>query len=109
MWKDDDEQIMEILSNIEVKSKVRFPVICPVCGKREGHIFFNRDKKNSERGGMWVWCSVCHHSVHATFRIPEWWSNLELINIDKLTSYPDYLEENKACIDKWVNKLFVDL
>ena len=56
MWKDDDEQIMRILSDIEVKNRVGFPVICPICGKKEGHVFFNRDKNSSKRGGMWVWC-----------------------------------------------------
>lgn len=27
------------------------------------------------------------------------------INFEKLTSYPNYLEENKICIDQWINEI----
>ena len=36
MWKDDNDRIMNILDNIEKKDKERFPIICPICGKRDG-------------------------------------------------------------------------
>ena len=54
---------------------------------------------------MWTWCSACCHSAHVTFRLPEWWENLEQIDFEKISSYPDYLEENKRDIDEWINKL----
>lgn len=105
MWKDNNDQIMDILNNIETKDNKCFPTICPICGKREGHLYFHRNKKGNKQGGMWVWCSACYHSMHALYRIPNWWKNLEKVNIGKLTSVPDYLEENKICIDEWVSKL----
>lgn len=105
MWKDDDDRIMNILDNIEKKDKERFPIICPICGKREGHLYFHRNRTDDVRGGMWTWCSACCHSAHVTFRLPEWWENLEQIDFEKISSYPDYLEENKRDIDEWINKL----
>lgn len=104
MWQDNDDKIMDILDNIETRNKC-FPVICPICGKREGHLYFHRYKKDAEQGGMWVWCSACYHSSHALGRVPEWWENLEKIDFDKLASLPDYLEENKICIDEWINSI----
>ena len=37
--------------------------------------------------------------------LPKWWKNLDKINFEELTSYPNHLEENKFCIDEWINKL----
>lgn len=105
MWLDDDDRIVDILNNIEPSDKECFPVVCPVCGKRQGHLYFHRYKEGNERGGMWVWCSACHHSEHATYRVPKWWKNLESISFEKLAAIPLYLEKNKADIDEWVNRL----
>lgn len=103
MWKDDDK-IMNMLDNIEVKENKQFPVLCPICGKKEGHLYFHR-YENEIAGGMWTWCSACKHSTHSRFRLPDWWKNLETIDCQKLASLPDYLEKNKDDIDDWVNKL----
>ena len=105
MWQENDDRIMDILDNIEVKNKRQFPSVCPICGEKEGHIYFHRYKKDDDRGGMWVWCSACRHSAHTLFKIPKWWDNLKMIKFEKLANYPDYLEKNKRYIDKWVNKL----
>ncbi len=107
MWRDDDDRIMDILDSIITKNRKCFPVFCPVCGRKEGHIYFHRYKAGDESGGMWIWCSACCHCVHALYRLPKWWKNLEGIDYDKLTSYPDYLEENKICIDEWINKILI--
>lgn len=104
MWKDDDDKIINILDSIEGEEKEQFPVLCPICGKREGHLYFHR-YNNESVGGMWAWCSACRHSMHTRFKLPEWWENLEIINFQELTSYPDYLERNKGVIDEWMNKL----
>ncbi|MDE5907128.1 MAG: hypothetical protein K2H52_00020 [Lachnospiraceae bacterium] len=104
MWKDDD-RIMNILDSVEIKEKKQFPVICPICGKREGHLYFHKYNSNENAGGMWTWCSACKHSAHARFKLPEWWKNLEIINFHELVSCPDYLEKNKVIIDEWINKL----
>ena len=102
MWKDNNDKIMEILDKFELNET--FPVVCPICGKKEGHLYFHRYKVNDDKGGMWTWCSACYHSAHAMFRLPKWWRNYEKISIEKLTNFPNYLEENKMCIDEWVNK-----
>ena len=90
MWKDNDDKIMGILDSIETQNKGCFPVVCPICG---------------EKGSMWVRCGKCNHFAHALCRLPKWWKNLDKINFEELTSYPNHLEENKFCIDEWINKL----
>lgn len=105
MWQDNNDKILDILDAIDKKNKECFPVVCPICGGREGHLYFHRYKEGGERGSMWTWCSACYHSAHAMYRLPKWWENLEEVCFEKLTNYPDYLEDNKICIDEWTNKL----
>ena len=110
VWLDNDDKIMDILDNIETENKGCFPVVCPICGKKEGHLYFHRNMEGDERGSMGVWCSACYHFSHAMYRLPKWWQNSKKINFEKLTSFPNYLEENKVCIDQWINEiLFLDL
>lgn len=108
MWRDDNIQIMDILDNIETEKKSFFPVICPICRRQEGHLYFHRNKESDEKGSMWTWCSDCFHSAHAMYRLPKWWRNLKEIDIKQLNNSPDYLEQNKVQIDAWVNKLVCD-
>lgn len=105
MWYDGDSKIADIFDCIKPPIKESFPVKCPVCGKKEGHLYFHRYEKNGIRGGRWTWCSACKCSEHASGWAPQWWDNLETISFERLASMPDYLEENKDCIDEWVNKL----
>lgn len=105
MWRDDDDRIMDILDIDIMGSKEYFPVICPVCGKREGHLYAHRFKEGEDRGGEWAWCSACHHSVHVSARLPKWWKNPDMIDFERLAAIPDYLEENKIYIDEWINGL----
>ncbi|MDE6759162.1 MAG: hypothetical protein K2J90_00615 [Lachnospiraceae bacterium] len=105
MWKDDDDKIIDILDAIDGKDKKSLPLSCPICGKDEGHLYFHRFKIGYDKGGMWTWCSACHHCSHATVKVPRWWKNSEKIKFEKLASHPDYLEENKIYIDEWVNRL----
>ncbi|MDE7247321.1 MAG: hypothetical protein K2N43_05495, partial [Lachnospiraceae bacterium] len=102
MWQDDDDRIMDILDIIETEHSV--PVVCPICGKREGHFYFHRYEDGKEPGGLWVWCSACRHSAHSRYRVPEWWKNAEEIRFEKLAALPYYLEEKKHCIDEWINR-----
>ena len=105
MWKDNDDKIMGILDSIETQNKGCFPVVCPICGEKDGHLYFHRNRDGDEKGSMWVWCGKCYHFAHALCRLPKWWKNLDKINFEELTSYPNHLEENKFCIDEWINKL----
>ena len=104
MWYDEDDRIMKILENLDMEKPECFPVICPICGKKEGHIFFYRHEEG-ERGGMWTWCSACRHRAHSLMRLPKWWVNLKGLDEKKFINYPEYLEENKRKIDCWVNEL----
>lgn len=108
MWKDNNDKIMNILDNIVSPNLAYFPVICPICGEKEAHIYFHK-YIDEVRGGMWVWCSSCKHSAHTMFKIPTWWSNLNTIKFEELTSYPDLLEKNKKVIDRWINGLLYSL
>ena len=105
MWVDTNNEIMNVLDNIESKKMDYFPAICPICGERAAHLYFHRYTDNDNKGGMWIWCSSCKHSTHAMFKIPKWWTNLDIIRFEKLNSHPDILEENKLKIDVWLNKL----
>ena len=105
MWQDNNNKIIDILDNLEISNKECFPVVCPICKKKGGHLYFHRNREMDERGSMWAWCSACCHFTHVMCRLPKWWENLEEVNVEKLTSYPNYLEENKINIDAWINKL----
>lgn len=107
MWREDNDKILNILDDFYVPKK-HFPVICPICGKRDGHIYLYRHNENSQRGGLWLWCSACHHTSHSSYQLPLWWKNFPDFDTTKLASHPDYLEENKTYIDEWVNKLKVN-
>ena len=106
MWQDDlDNRLMDILENAKMINTELFPVVCPYCGERGGHFYLHRWKKEDPRGSMWVWCSACRQSAHSRYRLPQWWKNPEKIDPQKLTYYPNYLEENKSYIDEWVNEI----
>ena len=53
MWKDNDDKIMDILENIETLNRQDFPVVCPICGGKEGHLYFCKNVEGDEKGGMW--------------------------------------------------------
>lgn len=105
MWQDNNDKIMDILDNIEASNKKYFPVVCSICRKRDGHLYFHKNREEDELGSMWVWCSACYHFAHVMCRLPKWWENLEEVDKKNLTSYPNYLKKNKTNIDEWVNKL----
>lgn len=100
---------MDILDYVDKNKFEQFPVACPICGNKDGHIFFYRYKSGSDKGSMWVWCSKCRHTAHAMFKLPEWWKNFKKVEVNRLTNLPDYLEENKKDIDEWINKLIINL
>lgn len=105
MWQDNNDKILDILDIIETNNKECFPVVCPICRRRDGHLYFHRYMEGDERGGMWTWCSACYHSAHTMYRLLKWWKNLDEVHFERLTNYPNYLEDNKISIDEWVNKL----
>lgn len=49
MWKDNDDKIMGILDSIETQNKGCFPVVCPICGEKDGHLYFHRNRDGDEK------------------------------------------------------------
>mgnify|MGYP000712472399 CR=1 FL=1 len=90
---------------LKLKIKDAFPVVCPICGEKDGHLYFHRNRDGDEKGvcGYGAVNAIILH-MHLC-RLPKWWKNLDKINFEELTSYPNHLEENKFCIDEWINKL----
>lgn len=104
IWKDENDKMLDILDELD-KEEITFPALCPVCEKKESHLYMH--KENAENiGGLWVWCSHCKYYIHASYKIPQWWNNSLEINETKLSPNPQYLEENKQLVDTWVEQLF---
>ena len=101
MWHDDNE--IEKIFDRAVLDASSFPVVCPCCGDKSGHIYMNKHKEC--RGGIWAWCSKCGASVHMDGWIPIWWQDAPFIDEHELCGIPDYLESVAREIDEWVNRL----
>lgn len=105
-WKENEEMLQ--LYEEFLQGSPSFPVTCPVCSKKGGHVYLDRDE-NSERGGMWCWCSECKSFIHAESYIPKWWFNPTFIEESELCAGDaDELERNVASIDDLVNELLRD-
>lgn len=102
MWNDDNDKIMELLKKYIAKDAAIFPMMCPVCEEKHGHIYMHRWKEGVDRGASWAWCSSCRVCSHCTISIPKWWENNEKIKVEYLAAHPDYLEKMKEMIDKHV-------
>ena len=102
MWNDGNDRIMEIMNRLDDSESV-FPVQCPVCGEKAGHIFMHR--YNERRGGIWIWCSACRSFSHMSGILPDWWENMHGIEKSRLEAVPRYPDERNNDIDEWVNTL----
>lgn len=102
-WRDGDYYLMdELYSNL--KKRIKFPAICPVCKKNDAHIYMHfYDERR--RGGLWTWCSECETFSHGSLRVPEYWENCPFVEAGKLCAIPDYLDEMKEIIDAHVNDI----
>ncbi len=98
---------INFMNKDKIGNKKYFPIICPDCGNKAGHLYEHRYEAGKDAGGMWVWCSACHNYEHYRARLPKWWKNPDFIEFGKLCHQPDYLEEHKEDIDKWVNSLLL--
>lgn len=105
MWNDSDNRIMKLYDGITEK-KADYPEICPVCGKKSGHVYLHiHDMRNSTKGGIWLWCSECRSFAHMSGRAPVWWSNPDFIDFNLLVAEPEYLDKNSEKLDAWFNLL----
>lgn len=104
IWHDDNNDIMKLYSIISHHDLYEpLPTLCPVCGKKSGHIYIHR--YDDVRGGSWVWCSSCHCYSHASYRVPDWWRNPSKFTILDLHARPDNLDDHADYIDDFINKL----
>lgn len=99
-WHDDETKFNGFF---DIDADTVFPKLCPICHTESGHIFYYQH--GERHAGVWVWCSHCKAYSHGSYISPEWWKNPPFIRLDKLCHEPDYLEENAADVDKWINEL----
>lgn len=106
MWKDADIKIQELLSELEKGE--RSPMVCPVCEKREAHVYMHIHNDKTRMGGLWIWCSDCRSFLHGSVCVPGYWKNCPVIQPEKLTALPEYLETLKDNIDAHTNTIITD-
>ena len=100
-WHNSDA-MLEVYAAFEA-GKPEYPVVCPECGQKRAHIYFNRFEETS-RGGVWAWCSECHAFDHGSSIVPEWWSNHSCVNQENLCAAdPIELADNEEALDEHVN------
>ncbi len=89
-----------VITEVMAGTDPRMPRPCPTCRSDwpSLHMFF-RMHEPSGIGGLWVWCSNCGIHEHERVRVPQWWRNLEGIELKHLYAVPDYLETFADAID----------
>ena len=102
MWKDEKDNMLDILDEIE-KGQAKFPTVCPNCGSNSTHIYIQ--DHGDKHCGVWIWCSECGAYAHMSGQTPNWWKNPVFIDENELCSEPDYLDGKFIEIDEWVNNL----
>ena len=103
MWKDDNDDIKKIY--MDFKNIKKFPTTCPICNKKNAHIYMHIYDNETRRGGLWIWCSECHSFSHSSVYVSKFWENCALIEKDELCAIPDYLDEMNSIIDAHVNDI----
>ena len=97
-WRDGDEDFdRDVLPAVARRGP--FPARCPACSSPTLHVYFHRHDARHDRGGSWVWCSHCRRYSHASAKPPPGWRNLDLVDPQRLTHAPSYLETLAAAID----------
>jgi len=107
MWNSNDD-IIKLLEKSTKKEK-GISYSCPVCNKRDAHVFFHRFEEDDIAGPAWGWCSSCKNYAHVRYMIPQWWTNLQEIDEDYLCSTPEYLESIKSSIDDHMDMILKNI
>ena len=102
MWKEQDD-LLYLLDENRIFS-LEYPLLCPLCHQPSIHLYLHRFGDSSS-GSAWVWCSHCKKYIHAQYRIPINWFNVDFIDEDLLTSNPAYLDTYATNIDHHMNQL----
>lgn len=87
--------------------KNNFPADCPICGRREAHVYLRA--YTPKRGDLWTWCSSCQSFEHASIIPPSDWKNDDFIDYHHLSALPQYLEFQKDSIDSYMTKNYKGL
>ena len=79
---------------------------CPNCGNGILHIYVHVFKNELGKGidwikgSGWIWCDSCHCFDHFRGPVPEWWSDIEPLNISPLDIPPEHLSTFVKEIDE---------
>lgn len=98
----NSKNIDQILRSF-AEGKPDYPVVCPDCGSRSGHVYINR-YQNTHRGRAWAWCSTCRSFGHYSYAVPVWWGNYACVDREKLcAANPNELVQYETALDDHVN------
>ena len=78
---------------------------CPVCGKSSLHIYTHIFQRDYKHAGGWIWCDNCHNYEHFRSPVPEWWSDIEALDISPLDIPPEHLSKFVQEIDERNKKI----
>jgi len=104
-WHSGGTNWINLVSQPLIDGKPEYPVKCPACDKASCHIYINRDE-DTNRGGVWEWCSNCHMFSHwSTNSVPDWWVNSSFVDEEKLCAAdPEELVQYESELDDLVNR-----
>ena len=104
-WHSGGTNWINLVSQPLIDGKPEYPVKCPACDKASCHIYINRDE-DTNRGGVWAWCSNCHMFSHwSTNSVPDWWVNSSFVDEEKLCAAdPEELVQYESELDDSVNR-----
>jgi len=106
MWK-DDYKLQKIFNDFPKVEK--FPCLCPICEKKDTHVYMQKYNQKTLRGGLWVWCSQCNSFSHSSIYVPAYWVNYPNLVLENLSAIPMYLDNMKVEIDRHVNYILKNI
>lgn len=99
--KEQSKQLWEILE--QHKNSNRFPVICPICGERQVHLYFSPLQTLESR--VWIWCSYCKSTAYSIVKSHPitFYQGAKCCEEKQLFDVPIMLELRKRQIDEIIN------
>ncbi len=74
--------------------------LCPNCKDGILHIYTHIFRKDFKHAGGWIWCDKCHCYDHLRGPVPEWWADVEPLDIAPLDIPPEHLSTYAKEIDE---------
>ena len=103
MWRDDNDKINDVF--VKFESTKSFPAECPICKRNTAHLYMDIHSPRTRRGGLWVWCDACHAFSHSSIYVPDYWINCAMVDAEKLSSIPVYLNHISNVVDAHANTI----